>query len=183
MIEFEKLFVIPCNKGIYIRCSVLSESYYNDVYIDKIIIDDKNTFVSSGPSDNPVYTKTVDDNTKSIEISISSNEILANFENNVFFVYVIAKGTPSADTPCGCDNTTNLGVAADTTEVVRKALNYIGEVNSECSIPKNLINFILLYRAFQLALKTKAYTTALKYWDKLVGNTSTSKTNGCGCHG
>ena len=38
--------------------------YYNNVYIDSISIDTQDTFVNSGPSEKPKYTKILEGNNK-----------------------------------------------------------------------------------------------------------------------
>ena len=50
MVEFNKLFIIPYNKGIYIDCSVLDMPYFKNVYIDKIVVDTQDTFSKDGES-------------------------------------------------------------------------------------------------------------------------------------
>ena len=81
MVEFNKLFVIPCNKGIYIDCSVLDMPYFNNVYIDKIVVDTQDTFSKDGVSKYPVYSYTISGNQKRVQMTIKATDDL----NIMFF--------------------------------------------------------------------------------------------------
>lgn len=117
-------------------------------------------------------------------MTISTLDLLVPSMNGVmFFVYVVTKGTPSSDTPCGLDNTYILGVAVDTLTVYREALNYLHDLYNSCSIHKELIDFILRYRAFQLCLKTRNFGLAIKYWNKFIKSISGKPCKTCSCHG
>ena len=53
--------------------------YYDNVYIDEILIDTQDTFVTSGPSANVIYSSgTIPGNQKKVTLSLSVN----NFEGN-----------------------------------------------------------------------------------------------------
>lgn len=184
MIEFNKLLVIPYNKGLYIDCSIMDMPFFKDVYLDKIIIDSQDTFNKDGVSKTPIYKYNVEGNKKSIQLTIRDTELLVRkMENTIFFVYVIIKGLPSSDTPCGLDSPVTLGVAVDAYSVYRKALNYLYDVNNSCTIPKKFIDFILKYKAFQICLKTRDYTLAITYWKNFVKSFNRDITNNCSCYG
>lgn len=183
MIEFNKLFVVPYNGGLYIDCQVMNMSYYNNVYIDKIVIDTQDTFTTSGISNNPIYTYQVSGNLKQVQLTIKNEQMDATIdETTMFFVYVVTKGTPSSSTPCGMDNSTTLGVSVNTYSIYRKAINYISQVYNKCDIPKHFIDFILRYRAFQVCLKAKDYRLAITYWKKFTNSNHISYANGCRCN-
>lgn len=183
MIQFNKLFTLPFNKGIYIDCSVLDLRYFKNVFIDEVIIDTQDTFLKSGPSATPVYKYKTTDNIKDLILTVSDIDLLCNLENTMFFVYVKTKGSPSIDVPCGMDNTISLGVTVDSYNIYKKALKYIKEAYNECTIPKYFIDFILRWKAFQICLKTRDYPLAITYWNKFIGSISTTKTSNCGCYG
>lgn len=184
MVEFNKLIIIPYNKGIYIDCSVLDMSYFKNVYIDKIVIDTQDTFNKDGISKYPVYTYTVPGNQKQVQLHIKNTELLVpTMEGNMFFVYVITKGIPSSDVPCGLDSPVTLGVGVDSYRVYRKALNYLSDTYNKCDIPKAFIDFILRYKAFQICLKTRDYPLAITYWKKFINFLSVKPSNRCGCNG
>ena len=184
MVEFNKLFVIPYNKGIYIDCSVLGMPYFNNVYIDKIVVDTQDTFSKDGVSKYPVYSYTISGNQKRVQMTIKATDLLVpTMEGNMFFVYVITKGVPSCDVPCGLDSPITLGVGVDAYPIYRKALKYLSETYHKCDIPRAFIDFILRYRAFQICLKTRDFPLAITYWKKFTNSISTKPSNGCGCNG
>lgn len=184
MVEFNKLFIIPYNKGIYIDCSVLDMPYFNDVYIDRIVIDTQDTFNKDGVSKCPVYSYTVSGNQKKVQLTIKDMDLLVpTMEGNMFFVYVITKGVPSCDVPCSLDSSITLGVGVDAYPVYRKALKYISETYCECDIPRAFIDFILRYKAFQICLKTRDFPLAITYWKKFTSSINIKHKNRCGCHG
>ena len=136
MVHFNELTITPDGKYLIIDVSVLSETYYKDVYIDSVVIDNQNTYLSSGPSSEPVYSYSVPEKT-----SLLTNEpvnlkhlrlVLDRFDlqdlNNMFFVYVRTKGTPAPETPCGLDNMTTMGTVVNMYPFYQQAMNYIGEL-------------------------------------------------------
>lgn len=183
MIEFNKLIIIPYNKGLYIDCQIMDMPYFEDVYLDKIIIDTQDTYTSSGPSKVPVYSKTIEGNTKSIQLTVPDTELLVSPNETIFFVYVTAKGTPKPETPCGLDMTVAMAACVDSYSIYRIALNYLSEAYESCSIPKHLIDFILRYKAFQISLKTRDFPLAISYWKKFVSSNISKQFNQCNCYG
>lgn len=184
MVEYNKLYILPCDKGLYLDCSVLSLPYFKDVYIDKVIIDTQKTFSKEGISTSPIYQKTIEGNVKNIQLIIDRNELLIpSMRGVMFFVYVVTKGTPLPDTPCGCDIPVSLGVAVDSFSVYEKAMKYLSELEKSCSIPKYFIDFTLIYRAFQLCLKTRHFLLAIKYWNRLIKYSNKGTKNKCLCNG
>ena len=170
MIHFNQLTITPDGKHLIIDVSVLSESYYNNVYIDSIIIDNQDTYVGSGPSSKPVYSYSVPDGVseltkkaysqKHVRLDLSSIDLGLE---GLLFVYVRTKGTPSADTPCGMDNITTLGTVCNMYPFYQQAVNYIGEIAHNCSVPQNFTDYILKLKGLDLAVKTGNYPDAIKY--------------------
>lgn len=183
MVKFNKLLIPPHNKGIYLEAEVLDMPYFKDVYIDSISIDTQDTFCNSGISKSPVYNKTIEGNIKSIKVFIDEAEIYSKIDKSLFFVYIRTKGIPSSDTPCGLDEPITLGVCADVYNIYRKGIQFIQEVYDTCEIPKNFIDFILRFKAFQMCLKTRDFLLAIKYW-KMFNETNSFNVNiKCPCHG
>ena len=196
MIQFNTLKITQDGKNLIINASVKNLSYYTNVLIGSIIIDNQDTYSASGPSSNPIYkhsfaSKDLVTNEdisgfKNISITMSSKELLDNngdLNDDILYVYLIAVGTPSADTPCGMDNVDTLGVALNLKPIYNNGMNYIKQVESTCEIPKDFIDFILRYKALDLALKTENYIQANKYWNKFFkkNNVVSLNTNSCGC--
>lgn len=184
MVQFNELRITPEDQRLIIDVSVKDLSYYDNVYIDTIIVDNQETYISTDPSTTPVYAYedgvspedvVVEKEDKRIRIELP-NTLVPNLSNNLFFIYVTTKGTPSADTPCGMDNPTTIGVVFDLYRLQQLYMNYIREVESnDCIIPKEFIDQILRYKAFKLALVTGNYIQAIKYWKRFFANITLHK--------
>ena len=168
-----------------ITATVKNESYYANVYIDTIQIDTQNTYVENGPSSNVIYTYTASPSTKTVTLTLTEADFLnITLANNLFFIYATATGTPGVDTPCGQDNIVSIGITAFMCPIYNIGLTYIKELNDDCNVSKAFVNFILRYKAFQLALITGNYAFAIWLWNKfinLISSVSTVKT--CSCYG
>lgn len=103
--------------------------------------------------------------------------------NDMLFVYVIATGVPASNTPCGLDNNKIIGTVVNLKNIYTKAISYLREIEciDNCQIPKNLINFILEFKALELSIKTGNYLQAIKYWKKFF--TKVKVTSKCSCYG
>ena len=196
MIQFNTLKITQDGKNLIINASVKNLEYYTNVLIGSIVIDNQDTYSASGPSSNPIYRHSFADKDlvtnenieglKNINIIVSAKELLNNngdLNDDILYVYLIAVGIPSADTPCGMDNINTLGVALNLRPIYNNGINYIKQVESTCEIPKDFIEFILRYKALDLALKTENYIQANKYWNKFFKNNNVVplNTNSCGC--
>ena len=217
MIQFNELRITPDGKKLVIDASVKDLNYYNNVYIDAVIIDTQNTYVSSGPSSKPIFYYEVNTNPsviyalpecdgctpvrddvdkeicftgleeneeKRIRLELDEKTLGASLSSDLFFIYVVAKGVPSAGTPCGMDNGTTLGVVANLYPYYRSLMNNLKEINNECETPKNFIDSLLRFKAFELSLKTGHYTQAIKYWNKFFTRIKSNNIDThCRCHG
>ena len=196
MIQFNTLKITQDGKNLIINASVKNLSYYTNVLIGSIVIDNQDTYSANGPSSNPIYEHSFSGKDlvtnediagfKNISITVSAKELLDNngdLNDDILYVYLIAVGTPSADTPCGMDNVNTLGVALNLRPIYNNGMSYIKQVESTCEIPKDFIDFILRYKALDLALKTENYIQANKYWNKFFKNNNvvSLNTNSCGC--
>ena len=160
------------------------ENYYDNVYIDKIIVDTQDTFTTSGPSANPIYSVTVNGNLKEFSISLSSTELGGiDINHTMFFVYGVAKGTPAPETPCGYDDVNSVGVTFSMCPIYNKTMGYIKEVENSCEIPKDFINMIIQLKAIQYSVDSGHFTQAVKYYNKFYKNLSVNTSHTCGCHG
>lgn len=184
MVQFNELRIIPDGTQLIIDISVKDLEYYTNVYLDEILIDTQETFIETGPSTQIVYSKTVEGNLKSVRLELSTGDLLPSLKDNLFFVYVKTKGTPASNTPCGMDNITTTGVVTNLYPLYQQAFSYIKELSDTCIIPRNFINFILQYKAFQLAVRTGHYTEAIKFWKRLYQEVEyITVINKCGCYG
>lgn len=191
MIHFNELRISSDAQHLIIDVSVLSESYYKNVYIDSIIIDNQDTYVGSGPSSKPVYSYSVPDGTskltkktysqKHIRLDLSAADL--GSLDGLFFVYVRTKGAPTADTPCGMDNITTMGTVSNMYPFYQQAMNHIKELANNCSIPQNFTDYILRLKALELAVRTGNYPDAIKYYNRFFSGKAKSsiRKGGCGC--
>lgn len=187
MIEFKELRVTPDGQTLIIDAAVKDLSYYDNVYIESITIDTQDTYSESGSSTNPLFHYEVasvsEENKKRIRLELNSS-VLGDITGNMFFVYITVKGTPAADTPCGLDNITTLGVTADLYPFYRSSVNYMKELENECEPSKNFIDSLLRFKAFELSIRTGHYTQAIKYWNKFFKEVKSNTVNTiCRCHG
>lgn len=120
---------------------------------------------------------------KSLHLEININEMLVSSMNNLYFIYVTTIGNPTIDTPCCMDNKVTLKLLTNLYPLYQKAVNYLKEMNEECSIPKNFIDFILRYKALQISSKTGHYIESLKYWNRLYSTNINTTSSKCGCYG
>lgn len=190
MIKFQELKVTKDGKHLIIDAVVKSLQYYKDIYIDAIIIDTQDTFISNGPSSNPIYYYEIPKSNnpeivgqKEVRLELDYMDLGVDINKTLFFVYIIAKGTPAANTPCNMDNATTLGVTANLYNYYNYMLQSMKEIENDCVIPKNFIDSILRFKALELSIKTGHYPQAIKYWNKFFINLENKVTNICSCHG
>lgn len=201
MILFSRLSVSQDGKTLVIKADIEDLTYYDNMYITKVVIDNQKTFSASGPSANPIfsYTYTKESATpegykttitgvllRGIEMTLSYNQLgeTADLNSDLLFVYVLVGGTPASDTPCGLDKTYELGVVYNSYPQYLNGMAALQEFNKTCCIPKELINYMLLERAFKLCLNVEDYTTAINYWTKYIsGDYTVTNLITCNCNG
>lgn len=193
MVEFNELRIYD-NKLI-IDVNVRTESYYDNVYLDTIIIDNQNTYNANGPSNTPVYFYTVPD----VENPITHQNIgqkVCRLEldvtdginlSDLMFVYVITKGVPASNTPCSMDNDTTLRAVLDMSPIYNKAMYYIGNYanacnsGNACDVPKDFIDFILHLKGLEYSVLTCNYMKAIDYYNEFYRNVTYKNGGGCCC--
>ena len=122
---------------------------------------------------------------KSYRIEVTKNDSTLTFKDNLLFVYVKTNGAPASDTPCGMDEETTLGVTLYHYPIYNAMMNSIKELEKNCEVPKNFINSILRFKAFELAIDTEHYNQAIIYYNKFIKNINlnTVTSNKCNCYG
>lgn len=191
MVQFNELRITPENQRLIIDVEVKDLPYYTNVFIDTIVVDNQNTYISTGQSSTPVYIYEEGESStelvtvkedKRIRIEIPTT-IISNLSTDLFFIYVTTKGTPSANTPCGMDNPTTVGVVFDLYRLQQLYMNYIKEIETDgCNIPKEFIDQILRYKALKMCLLTGNYVQAVKYWKKFFSKITLYKlVSSCPC--
>lgn len=198
MIRFNELKIE--DNYIIIDVQIEEEKYFKDMYIDSIVIDTQDTFIANGPSSKAIYTKTFNTDTdinkeeiiytqgtdkyNRVRIYIDGKNLNVDIHKTMFFVYVIAEGTPSAYTPCRWDENKALHTLVDTQVLYNNMIQYVKELNKDCSTPNNFINAILQFNAIDLALKTNQYPLAIDLWKKFYSDIESNVVlPNCGCNG
>lgn len=198
MIRFNELKIE--DNYIIIDVQIEEEKYFKDMYIDSIVIDTQDTFIANGPSSKAIYTKTFNTDTdinkeeivytqgtdkyNRVRIYIDGKNLNVDIHKTMFFVYVIAGGTPTADTPCRWDENKALHTLVDTQVLYNNMIQYVKELNKDCSTPDNFINAILQFNAIDLALKTNQYPLAIDLWKRFYSNIESNVVlPNCGCNG
>ena len=198
MIRFNELKIE--DNYIIIDVQIEEEKYFKDMYIDSIVIDTQDTFIANGPSSKAIYTKTFNTNTdvkkeeivytqgidkhNRVRIYIDGKDLNVDIHKTMFFVYVIAGGTPAADTPCRWDENKALHTLVDTQVLYNNMIQYVKELSKDCSTPDNFINAILQFNAVDLALKTNQYPLAIDLWKKFYSDIESNVVlPNCGCNG
>lgn len=177
MMVFNELRISPDKKHLIIDVQVETLSYYNEVFLDTIIIDTQKTYSATGPSSKPLMV--IDcGQVKHYRDYIDIDTIA----DNMFFVYVLSSGEPSPDTPCGISESPILGVTYDKYPMYLQGMSLLREMNG-CEPSSNLIDYILQQKAFDLSLLTGNYDRAIEYWNMFFDAKEKSINNNCGCHG
>lgn len=198
MIRFNELKIE--DNYIIIDVQIEEEKYFKDMYIDSIVIDTQDTFIANGPSSKAIYTKTFNTDTdvnkeeivytqgtdkyNRVRIYIDGKNLNIDIHKTMFFVYVIAGGTPAADTPCRWDENKALHTLVDTQVLYNNMIQYVKELSKDCSTPDNFINAILQFNAVDLALKTNQYPLAIDLWKRFYSDIESNVVlPNCGCNG
>lgn len=121
-----------------------------------------------------------------IRLRLQASDFNINTLNGtMFFVYVTATGTPSADAPCGTTNPMIMGAVTNLYPLYQSMMKYVRQIENNCEIPKEFIDLSLRIKALELCIRTGNYPQAIKYWNKYFKNkigTITGVTN-CSCYG
>lgn len=112
---------------------------------------------------------------KNARIVLSMADFKLDTENNMFFVYARATGTPRPETPCGLDENQIMGTALNMNLIYKQSLVYMTELIRDCSIPQGFTDSILRLKAVELNIKTGNYIKAIEYWKKFFMNITINK--------
>lgn len=208
MIHYNNLYITEDSKCLVIDVAIDEESYYENIYLDKIAIDTQDTYVPNGPSDkakiftirkeslDKVYADGkeiyVDDHyiyvqgtdkLKHIKLYLTTQDLEVNLSKNMLFVYTIATGTPAPDTPCNCDVNKILNIVYNDYEVYKSIIPLVKEISNECNNSVAFINKELQLKAIEYAIKSGNYLLAIKYWRKYFMNNINIVSKKCNCNG
>ena len=186
MIQFNELRIDPDTNTLIIDAEVPDE-YKELVSIEYLYIDTEETVKPYEPSSKCVYKKDYS-TTKPTQIHLEIPDENAWMQQMTVesFVWIRVSGDPGVSAVCGRDNTLTLGIVSNPVILCSKGLQHIKEVEEKCLIPKGFIDFLLLYKAFELASKIQDVASVLRYWNLLQRNITevsytSTKSGGCGC--
>lgn len=189
MLEFKLLEVSNDNSCIHVKANVITASYTKNVYINKVVIvaKDKYDNIDIPTEDEALY---YDDTleTKELDLQLSINQLVGieTLENQLLYVYVSTDDAPTAEVlnlPCNTDNNLIVGVLFNSSSLYKRGMEYFKSVKDYCKVNKNFIDFILLYRYLQLAIRCNDLGAVNKIWDKLFINPFISNISNCNCYG
>jgi hypothetical protein len=164
MIKFNSIQIALDNSFLAINAEVLSDSQYDTFYINKIVIDNNDTYTINGASETPVYEEEFDTGTREIDLKIPSNTITNGIENKMFIVYVYVKDTTNPNTlTVQSYGVFNYGY------FYRRSLNYLSEFcGCNNNVPNNFINYSLQAQAIDFSIRTGNYIKAVTLFNKFI---------------
>lgn len=176
----------PSNNTVY-------SQDYNDVYLNyvcgKIEEPDGAIIYEDNTKDVKLYSTKGDTTINKVQYKFSVKDLNSKFTDGDFnhcmlFVYVQVKGYPSESTPCSDDREYILGTVVNLQSMYDIIMSDVREIDDKCRLPMNFINKMLAYNAIDLSIKTGNYPLAIKYWNKVFRNNTTSTDiKSCNCHG
>lgn len=213
MIVFNNIKITQDNKYLIIDAEIEDNAYYKDMYIDQVVIDNQDTYIQNGPSSNPIYiyqaqpqdnniyttddlvNKVTDEDgiavqdekdtqsySREVHLILDKKDLI-EIENNMFFVYIIAGGTPSPDTPCGYDVNVALKVVVNTYPIYNTMMQYLKELGNTCSTPYGIIDKILQIKMLDASVQTGNNLKAIEIWNTYFKNKQEDININCRCNG
>ena len=194
MIIFDRLQISDSGKLLYIDAHINQASYFDNITIDKVIIQTSEQVSETDPltpGSDYIYQLEVEGNPKELHLALNVStdfeEVFQSLSDKLLFVYVICKGTPDACTPCRLDEMTTLGVTFDEALLYQKVMQFTKELADNCTVSKGFIDMILLWYGFKAAIETEHYNEAIDFWKKMFfghhGIEGLTTNKPCGCHG
>ena len=204
MVLFNDLRISDDGSCLVIDCRVEDIGGYEGMYIDTIHVDYYKNVTDFGiPSDKAikVYEKPANSNGEvAVRVTVLKSGLpdtfgTKEFLGGLFFVTVACDGTPRnasvlASSPCGFDNTVDVGVILDWSVIYRNGMAYASKLaygcGDPCDIPGGFESFILYWNALRLAIETCDWPLVVRLWDKVIGAAGGSSARlpaGCGCRG
>lgn len=119
-----------------------------------------------------------------------SDLVVYNYKlSDLLFIYAMAQTSSSIDTlPCG-EKEWIVHPVVDMLPFYCRGMNFVKSLGDTCNIPRKFIDYILMYKAFELSLYTGNYLNAIRYFNDFKRVKSNSgiqikqrRGGGCGCH-
>jgi hypothetical protein len=179
MIQFNELKLT--DKLLIIDASVKDLSYYENIKIKSVKIYTQNTFGDT-LKDDYIYINELEETSRSTRLEINTSSIDSKIEGILFFIVIETEGTPSADTPCGMDNTITITAVFHNYFILCNLLGSILKHNN-CEVNKVFIDLYMKYKGLVLAIKLKKWSEAIELFNLLYKKYKEIDIKTCGCNG
>lgn len=172
MVRFYKLAISADGETLSIDVNLPNYAEYPDAYISRITIDTQDTYIDDGPSSTPVYTYNTTpafqgDLVRDVVLELTKEDIPLNFNDTIFFVYVLVEGLPVDYNPCCADmQPTTMRTVVNTYPYYQIMMAYLKDVEKSCQIPQALIDYYFRFKAFEISIITGNYNQAIQFWNK-----------------
>lgn len=109
--------------------------------------------------------------------------------SDLLFIYALAQYDGEGETlPCG-EKEWTVHPIVDMLPFYCRGMNFVKSLGDTCNIPREFIDYILMYKAFELSLYTGNYPNAIQYFNDFKRVKSNNgiqvkqrRGGGCGCH-
>lgn len=120
----------------------------------------------------------------SLDVTIGSQNIIADTLNDVLFVYVVTNDNDLM--LCECKDRYDMTSVFPLCKIYSMFMGFIGSLNhEECNIPMNFIDQIMRYVYLMSAHGSGNHYRVKEIWDQYFKNASTANNSqpNCGCNG
>jgi hypothetical protein len=210
---------------LYINAHINTAEGFENIYLESITISTSErvleaTDISCTPPQDYIYQKDFANDEgqytkKTLSLVLCAKDFIkywetdalamkftqADMSRTLFFVYIKCTGTVTNECiPCRLDEATTIGVTFDVNLLYQRVMDYTKSLLTDCTVPREFTDFILLWNAFKAAIETEHYVPAIKFWNMLFGIPSKDErvdgshsifggggshliSKSCGCHG
>ena len=201
MVIVEQFRISDDGKMMYLDVHVNKADYFTNIYLDHIIISTSNQVSEAdplSPGNEYVYRYDAGEADKEAHLALfpanfNEHYTKSDFSGDLFFAYIVCKGSVGECTPCRLDELTTLAVTFDYNLFYQRVMGYTRELANSCEIPSGFMDMILNFNALKAAIDTEHYVPAIGFYEQMLGlgNAHRSITSGgtfnsgrgCGCRG
>ena len=191
MLQWNELRITEDSKHLVIDVQVQNLDYYENVHLQSLymnVYNKSSDYVAPMPDSKSILLWQYEPPQEVTEEGEHKPKHIRKFididglSENLFFVYAIADGEATDDTPCGCKNHVLMGVVYNNQALYRNSINAIS-ITSTCAPNQELIDYILNVKLFEFSLKAGDYRAAIDFWNTTFKNNDKTPKKSCGCHG
>lgn len=183
MVKFRELEILKCGGALRLDVTLENLDIFPTAYISEIIIDTGKTYIPTGPSATPVYTKLYTTDITTVVEEISAEAIGVNLNEEILFVYVVVDGLPVDYNESNYGPKTALKSAVNEYVFYSKIINSIKGLSKKCTNNSDFIDNMLLYKAYEYSSLMCNYNLAITLWYRFTSSNKITSSKACGCHG